>query len=178
MAPLKKKTIIDYIVRQATRGKFLGDVRDNKAPPITLENFTEETLRYGAKALRTRLSSLSRLQLLQEGMAAVEHIEYAEAQQIASRGQAERAVRDERERANRRQLKAAMAAKLNDSQSVDDLVAKFAGPHLNQHPTWKDHRCADKIEPRLNEALRAKGRRPLKQDAIRKRVKKYRTHAR
>jgi hypothetical protein len=178
MAPLTKKTIIDYIVRQATRGQFLGDGRDSKAPPITWQNFSQETLRYGAKALRARLSGLLYRQLLQEGMATVEHVEHAQAQQIASRGQAERAARDEREQANRRQLVAAMAAKLDASQSVDDLVAEFAGPLLNQHPKWSDHRCAVEIEPRLNKALRAKGGRPLKQDAIRKRVKKYRTHAR
>lgn len=178
MARLTKKQIIDYIVCEATHGLFFGDGRDSKAPPITLHNFTQEVFRCGAKALRARLSGLSYRQVLQEGMAAVEHIKYAEAQQITALGQFDQAAREERIRANRRQLAAAMDAKRNISRSIDDAVAELAGPLLNKHPKWTSHRCAAEIESRLNEALRAEGRRPLAQDAIRKRVKKYRTHAR
>jgi hypothetical protein len=178
MAPFTKKQVIDYIVGQATRGLFFGDARDSKAPPITLQNFTQEMRRCGAKALRARLSGLSYRQVLQEGMAAVEHVEYAEAQQIAAIGQVEQAAREESVRASHRQIAAAIAARRNTSQSVDDAVAGLAGPLLNKHPKWASHRCAVAIEPRLNEALRAEGRRPLGLDAIRKRVKRYRTHAR
>ena len=178
MAPLTKKQVIDYIVCQATRSLFFGDARDSKAPPITLQNFTQEMFRCGAKALRVRLSGLSYRQVLQEGMAAVEHTEYAEAQQIAAIGQVEQAAREERVQASRRQLAAAMAKKHNTSRSVDGAVAGLAGPLLKRHPKWSSHRCAVEIEPQLNEALRAEGRRPLGRDAIRKRVKRYRTHAR
>jgi hypothetical protein len=178
MARLTKKEIIDYIAFQATHVLFYGDGRDSKAPPITLQNFTLEAAYYGAKALRARLSGLPYRQVLQEGMAALEHEKFAEGQALASIGQAERAKREEKMRANRRQLAAAMAAKRNISQSVDDAVADLAGPLLNKHPKWTDHRCASEIGPQLNEALCAKGRRPLAQDAIRKRVKKYRTRAR
>jgi hypothetical protein len=175
MARLTKKQIIDYVVGQATRGRFFGDGRDSKAPPITLQNFTHEMFRCGAKALRARLSGLSYRQVLQEGMAAVEDVQRM---QSAALPNALRAAREGRVRANLRQLAAAMAAKRNISQSVDDAVAELAGPLLNKHPKWTSNRCAVEIEPRLNEALRAEGRRPLARDAIRKRVKKYRTHAR
>ena len=181
VAPLTKKEIIDYLVREATAGLFFGDGRDIKAPPITLQNFTHEMVRCGAKALRARLSGLSYRQVLQEGMATIEHIdfaEFAEEPQIASLGQVERVAREERVRASLRQLAAAMAVKRNVSQSVDETIAELAGPLLNKHPKWTSHRCAVEIAPRLNEALRAEGRRPLGQDAIRKRVKRYRTHAR
>jgi len=157
MARLTKKQIIDYIVCKATRGLFFGDGRDGKAPPITLRNFTQEMRRCGAKALRARLSGLSYRQVSQEGMAAVEHVEYVEAQQIAARGQVEQAAREEKVRATRLQLTAAMAAKRNISQSIDDVVAELVGPLLNKHPKWKSHRLAVAIEPRLNEALRPKG---------------------
>jgi len=178
MAALTRKQIIDYIVRQATRGQFLGDRRDSNAPPITWQNFSQETLRYGAKALRERLSGLPRQQLLQEGMATLEHVEHAQAQQIAALGRAEQAEREKRVRAVHRQLAPAMAAKRDTSRSVDQTIAELVGPLLNQHPTWSSHRCAGAIELRVNKALRAKGRRPLAQDAIRKRVQRYRTHAR
>jgi hypothetical protein len=178
MARLTKKQIIDYIVYEATHGLFFGDGRDSKTPPITLQNFNLEIFRCGGKALRARLWGLSYRQVLQEGMAAVEHIKCTEAQSLASIGQFERTKREERMQANRRQLEAAMAAKHNISQSVDNAVAELAGRLLNKHPKWTSHRCAVEIEPRLNEALRAEGRRPLALDAIRKRVKKYRTHAR
>ncbi|MFY9836970.1 MAG: hypothetical protein WAK55_10940 [Xanthobacteraceae bacterium] len=153
---------------------FFGDERDSKAPPSALQNVTQEVFRCGAKALRARLSVLSYQQVLQESMAALEHKKHAEAQGLAAIGEFERAKREERIR----RLAPAMATKRNVSQSIDDAVAELAGPHLKKHPTWTSHRCAVEIEPRLNEALRAEGRRPLAQDAIRKRVQKYRTHAR
>ena len=78
MARLTKKQLIDYIVYQATRGRFFGDRRDGRAPPITLQNFTQEMFRCGAKALRARLSGLSYRQVLQEGMAAIEDVQRCE----------------------------------------------------------------------------------------------------
>jgi hypothetical protein len=56
---LFKQKIIDFIVREASFAMFLGDARDGDVPPITLEYFTTEKIRHGARALRTRLSQLS-----------------------------------------------------------------------------------------------------------------------
>jgi hypothetical protein len=63
---LTKQAIIDVIVAEATAKQFTGDKRDGDAPPITLQNFQPETLRYGAKALRVRLSRLSYAELRDE----------------------------------------------------------------------------------------------------------------
>jgi len=175
MARLTKKQLIDYIVYQATRGRFFGDRRDGRAPPITLQNFTQEMFRCGAKALRARLSGLSYRQVLQEGMAAIEDVQRM---QTAALPNALRAACEQRVRANFWQLEATMAAKRNISESVDDAVAELAGPLLNKHPKWASHRCAVKIEPQLNKALSSEGLQPLRVDAIRKRVEKYRTRVR
>ena len=61
-----KVEIIDAIVAEATKGLFTGDNRDGEAPPITRQNFHSETFRYGARALRARLSRLSHAELLRE----------------------------------------------------------------------------------------------------------------
>jgi hypothetical protein len=61
-----KVEIIDAIVAEATKGLFTGDKRDGEAPPITRQNFHPETFRYGARALRARLSQLSHAELLGE----------------------------------------------------------------------------------------------------------------
>lgn len=67
-----KSEIIDAIVAEATHGLFTGDKRDGEAPPITRQNFPDgEALRYGARALRARLSQLSHAELLGEAAAAV-----------------------------------------------------------------------------------------------------------
>ena len=80
--------------------------------------------------------------------------------------------------ANRSKVAAATVAKGNISKWVNEVVAELVGPLLKKHPRWSSNRLAAEIEPRLNQALRARGRPPLAQDAIRKRVQKYRTHAR
>jgi hypothetical protein len=185
MARLTKKQIIDSIVCEATQGLFFGDERDGETPPINLQNFTDEMSRHGAKALRARLSGLAYQKVLQEGIDALEYTKRLKerqlaslGQQLASLGQVERAAREERLQANRRQLAAARAEKRNISESIDDIIAKFVGPVLDKHPEWRSHRCAVEIEPQVNKTLRGAERRPLALDAIRKRVKKYRTHAR
>jgi hypothetical protein len=61
-----KVEIIDAIVAEATKGLFTGDKRDGEAPPITRQNFHSETFRYGARALRARLSRLSHGDLRRE----------------------------------------------------------------------------------------------------------------
>jgi hypothetical protein len=69
-----KQAIIDAIVTEATASLFAGDNRDSEAPPLTLQNFYPETLRYGAKALRARLSRLSHAELLNELQASAAHV--------------------------------------------------------------------------------------------------------
>jgi hypothetical protein len=68
-----KQEIIDVIVAEATR-LFTGDDRDGEAPPITLQNFYDESFRYGAKALRERLQRLSDAEFWSEVEAAAAHL--------------------------------------------------------------------------------------------------------
>ena len=77
MARPTRWEIIDAIVSEATHElcRFMGDARDGTAPPIRLENFNIEALRYGAKALRARLSRLSRTQLNAELRRAAEYMQ-------------------------------------------------------------------------------------------------------
>lgn len=82
---LTKKMMIDQIVADTTHGRFKGDKRDGEAPPITIQNFSLESGRYGAKALRARLSRLSFDELAAEVLAAFDYVkaisqvgEYAE----------------------------------------------------------------------------------------------------
>lgn len=70
-----KTDIIDAIIAEATKGQFTGDERDGAPPPISLRNFLSETFRYGAKALRARLSRLTLADLLNELEASVGHVE-------------------------------------------------------------------------------------------------------
>ena len=65
---LTKKDIVDLIVAEATNKLFTGDRRDGDAPPITIQNFTDEMIRHGATALRARLSRLSLADLVNEGV--------------------------------------------------------------------------------------------------------------
>jgi hypothetical protein len=92
---LTRKEIIDWIVAKATIGMFTGDKRDREAPPITIQNFTVQAQRYGAKALRARLSRLSFEELLTEarGVLAYFKARPSELEQIA-----ERVKRDEAKR--------------------------------------------------------------------------------
>ena len=64
--PPTKRDIIDQIVGDATNGEFTGDWRDGDAPLIDLESFHFEVVRYGARALRARLSRLSKTELWSE----------------------------------------------------------------------------------------------------------------
>jgi hypothetical protein len=60
-----KQAVIDVIVSEAAK-IFTGDKRDGEAPPITLQNFSTEMFRYGARALRARLSRMPYEVLLAE----------------------------------------------------------------------------------------------------------------
>jgi hypothetical protein len=70
---LSKHQIIDLIISKAALGLFTGDKRDGKTPPITFQNFSDEKYRLAAKALRARLSDLSRAELLAEARAALKY---------------------------------------------------------------------------------------------------------
>jgi hypothetical protein len=69
-----KTDIVDAIIGEATKGQFAGDKRDGAPPPITLQNFLSETFRYGAKALRARLSRLTYAELLGELETSAVHV--------------------------------------------------------------------------------------------------------
>ena len=69
-----KRDIVDAMVGHATSGSFTGDKRDGAPPPITLRNFLSEMYRYGAKALRARLSRLTYAELLGELETSAVHV--------------------------------------------------------------------------------------------------------
>src|SRR5262245_24363407 len=69
-----KTDIVDAIIGEATKGQFTSDKRDGAPPPITLKNFLSQTFRYGAKALRARLSRLTLPELLDELVASAGHL--------------------------------------------------------------------------------------------------------
>ena len=99
-----KKEIVDWMVAEATLGRFRGDKRDGEAPPITIQNFTNEmVVHYAAKALRARLSRLSYAELLTEAVAAADYVK-AQREQISQSGElAERYDREEAARVFRQQ---------------------------------------------------------------------------
>ena len=72
MLRLSRNSIIDALVAAACPFHFMGDKRDTEAPPITLENFSVEMHRYGAMALRARLTRLLYGKLLDELIASDE----------------------------------------------------------------------------------------------------------
>jgi len=69
-----KTDIVDAIIGEATNGQFTGDKRDGTPPPITRQNFLSEMYRYGAKALRARLSRLTYAELLDELETSAVHV--------------------------------------------------------------------------------------------------------
>jgi hypothetical protein len=114
-----KKEIVDWIIAEATLGRFKGD-KDGEAPPMTIQNFTNETIvRCAAKALRAHYSRLSRAELLTEASEAAAYVK-AQREQIAqnnepvellNREAAERAHRQEQStRAKRPRLQPAILA--------------------------------------------------------------------
>jgi hypothetical protein len=69
-----KTDIVDAIIGEATKFQFTGDKRDGAPPQITLQNFLSEMYRYGAKALRARLSRLTYAELLDELETSAVHV--------------------------------------------------------------------------------------------------------
>ena len=92
----RTKKIVDWIVAKATWGHFKGDKRDGEAPPITIQNFVLESPRYGARALRARLSRLSSAELLAEAHAVRAYLKArpSELAQIAETVEREKAARN------------------------------------------------------------------------------------
>jgi hypothetical protein len=67
-----RRDIIDLVISRATQDSFTGNERDGEAPPITFQNFTTESFRLGARALRARLSRLPDTDLADEAQATLD----------------------------------------------------------------------------------------------------------
>ena len=138
-----RKGIIDLIISDATNGRFTGDKRDSDAPLITLQNFYDEMLRYGAKELRARLLRLSLAEFLGESIAAFEHIEardqrlpayIAEGEQL-QREEARRALRQAMAEFGRRHgLQSAILAAARHYRGLKNMTAKRAWHGIKQIP--------------------------------------------
>jgi hypothetical protein len=77
----------------------MGDERDGTTPPITFENFIDESSRYAAKAYRDHLSKLSYVELLHECVAAFRHLEARQEQLSQIQKRAEQFEQEEAEQA-------------------------------------------------------------------------------
>jgi hypothetical protein len=141
--PLLRKEIVDIVVREATFGLFIGDRRDGAAPPITLENFANEMMRYGSQALRARLSRLPDAALLSEALAALQQVEARQKQLQANVGEGERLRREDEMRAiqarfaeygRRRGLQPAILAAARHYRGRSSMSAKSAWRTIKQNP--------------------------------------------
>jgi hypothetical protein len=121
---------------------FTGDNRDSEAPPITLQNFHSETFRYGAKALRARLSRLSRAELWRELEASAAHVEALEKYKEEILAQFDRAEREsaarersqqQAERGRKHSLQPAILAAARYYRNLGK-TAKQAWLAINQTP--------------------------------------------
>jgi hypothetical protein len=95
------KRLIDWIVRKVVFfGMFTGDSRDGESPRITVENFSIEQSRYGARAYRAQLSRLSLTELWAEArtVAAYYKAPPGELNKLAARQKREEAAEAHRER--------------------------------------------------------------------------------
>jgi len=92
-----------------TIGRFLGDKRDGEAPPLTIPNWYDQAARYSAKALRARLSRLSRAELWRELIEGAAYIKALDDMISASN---ERVQRAGREAHRRRQAEVASKSRL------------------------------------------------------------------
>jgi hypothetical protein len=140
MARPTRAEIIDAIVSEATHElcRFTGDTRDGTAPPIRLENFNIEALRYGAKALRARLSRLSRTQLNAE---LCEAAVYVRTVKDAVRSAAVSLESREREELSRQQRERAQKPRLQPA------ILAAARHYRAQNKTYKEAWRAIKKKP-------------------------------
>lgn len=132
---LTKKEIIDFIIAAATNELFTGDSRNGAAPPITFENFLNEMLRHGAKALRARLSQLSFADLLSEGLATLGQIEARKNKQQEYLGLAERLEHERTAQAHR--LRQRELGRRSRKQSAILAAARhYRGLNKNAKQAW------------------------------------------
>jgi hypothetical protein len=181
---LTKKEIVDCIVAKPTFGMFKGDKRDGETPPITVQNFSLEQGRYGAKALRARLSRLSYAELLREAREARDFFkarpgQLAQLAELVRREEAARLLRQRQAELGRRprlQPGILAAARHYRDQGVS---AGEAWDLLNKAPFATDDGNTLEIEggrlPRLRQRMRVRLRdgrqqkRPIGFDQWRKR---------
>src|SRR6516165_2480745 len=95
----RRRLIIDGTIAKATWGRFTGDKRDGKTPPITAENFSSEFYRYFAKGLRARWTRLPSAKLRAEARVVRAHFKKpSELAQLAERFKREEDARAHRQR--------------------------------------------------------------------------------
>jgi hypothetical protein len=132
---LSKHKIIDLIISKATYRRFTGDKRDGEPPAITFENFSEEAPRLAAKVLRSRLSRLSRGEVLAQAIAALDY------HKMRREWIKERFARERRERqaelGRRPRLQPAILAAARHYRSLNK-EAKQAWYEIKRKPFVKD----------------------------------------
>jgi hypothetical protein len=156
--------LVDWIVAKATFGMFTGDKRDGEPPPITVQNWFLDTQRYGAKALRARLSLLSFDELLTEARAVRDHFkarpsELARLAELAKQQEAARELRQRQaELAKRSRLQPGILAAARYYRD-QGLTAGEAWDALNKAPFSTDYGHVE-IEgrelPRLMQRIRVR----------------------
>jgi hypothetical protein len=131
------KRLIDWIVRKVVFfGMFTGDNRDGKSPRITVENFSIEQGRYGARAYRAQLSRLSPTELWAEArtVAAYYKAPPGELNKLAARQKREEAAQAHRER----QAKLAKRPRLDPAVSAAIAAAArhYRTPRMTAARAW------------------------------------------
>ena len=138
--------MVDWIVAKATFSIFTGDERDGETPPITIENFWLERDRYGAKALRARLSRLSYAELLTEARAARAYFKArpSELMQFAELAKREELRQRQAQRGSKSRLQPAILAAARRCR--DQLSAKEAWDAIKKNSFKTDDGSTVKIE--------------------------------
>jgi hypothetical protein len=132
----RRKGIVDAIIAEATNRLFAGDERDGAVPPITLQNFFDESIRYGAKALRARLSRLSRADLLEELNAASNYIEARQERLKEYLALAEQNEREDAAR-TRRQRQAELGRRHSLQPAILAAARHYRTEGKNAKQAWK-----------------------------------------
>jgi hypothetical protein len=173
--PLSRKEIVDIVIREATYGLFVGDRRDGDAPPITLQNFTNEMIRYGARALRARLSRLPDVSLLSEATAALEHDAARQKQLQVNAEEGERLQSEDEMRVIRGRLaeygrrhgvQPAILAAAHHYRGRSSMSAKVAWRAIKQNPFKTDGETVIIEGDGDNEIMRVKAQRGKQRNGI------------
>ena len=164
---LTKKDMVDLVVELATR-RFRGDKRDGETPPITVQNFFDEGTRFAAKALRARLSRLPLLELVTEGLAALDYEEARQKDLLRIGEEAERIEREEAAQALR-QRQAELGRRHCLQPAILAAACHYRGREMNAGEAWDalnktpfvtDDGATVEIEgkkqPRLKQRMRVK----------------------